>query len=429
MIRLKPNPENYFTCPECGVDHPRINQIRFESINVLADCTCTLCGYEFHQVLPVGHMVDYPISIGKERGGLHHRDSHPDWLADAVLKSHREYRKEEVGIERMILKKCRSVVILNALDSLYGHVLLKLYNAFHHLDQQKEIGLVLIIPKIFKWLIPQGCAEVWVVDLKLDQLVYGYEAIRKFVSIQSERFSEIYLSKAYSHPEFSTVDIERLTGVSPFNLETFSTRRPTVTFVLREDRWWFGIPLDYWFYRVCRKLKISTWGNRLLSKRQNRLVKRTIKLIRKELPDSDFFIVGLGKTGTYDGLATDERQVEVNPFVEKAWCMTYAKSHVVIGIHGSNMLLPTALAAGCVEILPEDRYGNMVQDISVRYTNRLQLFFYRFVDQFANSESVSGKAVAIIRDYKAYHRSMCCNTYSTEPTFMTTLPVVDDARH
>jgi hypothetical protein len=411
MVQLKPTSNSHYTCPECLTECTIVNEIRFETIHVLADCTCTCCGLEFFQVLPVGHTVAYPMSLGKINGTFYQQDKTPAWLASSFLKAHENIRKDEVPIEIIIYNEYDRVIILNTLDTLYGHVLLKLYNAFHHLDHQKDIGLVIIIPKIFKWLIPPGCAEVWVVDLNLDELVYSYEAIQKFVNKQSHRFQEIYLSYAYSHPDFSTVDISRLTEVTPFPLESFSAQSPTITFVLREDRWWYPSTADYWFYRMCRKLKVLQKGAKYLSSRQNSLIKKTITLIRKKLPNASFHIVGLGGTGTFVGYASDERKWKLNPIIERAWCNTYARSHVVIGIHGSNMLLPTAFAAGCVEILPEDRYGNMVQDLSVRYNNRLQLFFYRFVDQFAHPKSVASKAVGIITDFELYNRNMCRHTH------------------
>jgi hypothetical protein len=71
------------------------------------------------------------------------------------------------------------------------------------------------------------------------------------------------------------------------------------------------------------------------------------------------------------------------------------------------MLLPTALAASCVEILPEDRFGNIVQDISVRYSDRRQLFMYRFADQFIKPRKIAQKVVAIIRDYDTFYKNMC----------------------
>lgn len=414
MIRIKPNPQNVFICPECRTDQPRIHEIKVQSINVVADCTCIHCGFDFYQTLPVGHTTDYSLSIGKKNEKLYKPDESRPWLSNSFLKAHKEKRKQDVEIEKIVFKKCDHVIVLNTLDSLYGHVLLKLYNAFYHLNKQTDVGLVLIIPKIFLWLIPEGCAEVWVVDLKLGELVYGYEAIENFVSKELERFDEVYLSKAYSHPDFGQANITRLTGVRPFDLKKFSSLKPTFTFVLREDRWWFRTAGDYWFYRVCRKLKILNWGSRILSRRQNSLVKQTIRLIKKQLPDAKVYVVGLGRTGNFSGYAIDERQWNVSPAVENAWCSIYAQSHVVIGVHGSNMLLPTAHAAGCVEVLPGDRYGNMVQDLSVRYNNRLQLFFYRFADQFSRPASITEKAVAMIRDYALFHNNMCKNIYTDD---------------
>ena len=411
MIQLKPIPDNSFTCPECQVTNPHINKFIFESINMYADCTCQACDLEFMQVLPVGHSVDYPMSFGVDNKKFYKKIDCPDWLSASVLKSHSEIRREHIVIEKIVFKHYDQVVILNTLDSLYGHVLLKLYNAFHHLNQDKEIGLIIIVPKIFKWLIPPGCAEAWVVDVKLGDLIFGHQFFQKFVADQLNRYQVVYVSKAYSHPVTSGEDIARLTGVVPFSLANFGNLKPIITFILREDRWWFSSPLDYWFYRICRKLNISSWGNKILTMRQNHLVRKVIKAIKLELPESSFHLIGLGKTGNFDGLVNDDRSVSTNAEVEREWCRIYAITHVVIGVHGSNMLLPTALAAGCVEILPEDRYGNMIQDITVRYTDRQQLFFYRFSDQFAKPKSIANKAIAMIRDYQVFKKNMLINTY------------------
>lgn len=420
MIQLKPVPYNLFECPECLAPKPLINDVRFESVHVLADCTCNFCGFAFYHTFPVGHTVDKYVAIAKDGQKVYSNEKNHDLLSNALVRAHKQYKKEPVNIRRVIHTKCSKVVILNTLDSLYGHVLLKLYNAFYHLDRQKDIGLILIIPKMFEWLVPKGCAEVWIVDLKLSDFVYSHEAIQEFIRHELKRFSEVYLSRAYSHPDFQTIPIERLTNVKPFDLTNFKINPPTVTFVLREDRWWFSSPFDYWFYRICRKLKILHWASDRLSHQQNRLVKRTIVEIRKRLPTTNFHIVGLGRTGRFVGYGSDERKWKITERIEKDWCKTYAKSHVIVGIHGSNMLLPTALSAGCVEILPEDRFGNMVQDISVRYNNRLQLFFYRFADQFSSPVSVAKKVSSIIEDYEGYNANMCHNIYTSEME-MTTL--------
>src|SRR6478736_9368000 len=136
MLQLKPYPDNSFVCPKCGAERTQINQFRFESINIFADCSCNKCRFEFYQVLPVGHTVNYRISIGKKSGKIYKPYGCPEWLSLSLAKSHQERRDTEVIIEKNIFKQCDNVVILYTLDSLYGHVLLKLYNAFYHIDHQ-----------------------------------------------------------------------------------------------------------------------------------------------------------------------------------------------------------------------------------------------------------------------------------------------------
>ena len=427
MIQLKPEPEILITCPACQSQRSVMKEIVIQSAFVLIDCTCGECGFDFYQTLPVGHTVNDTFSIGKSDRELYPIQAKKTWLSEALLNAHRCPKQDEVAIQKIVFKKYEHVVVLNAIDYLYGHALLKLYNSLYHLDHHHELGLVIIIPKLFEWLIPQGCAEAWVVDLRLNELTSSYTSIQKFVSKEFERFETIYLSKAYSHPDFTGMDIRRFTGIRPFNLDNFTQEQPTITFILREDRWWFpGMP-DYWFYRLCRKFKMIRLGSRILSTRQNSLVKKTIKLVRQKIPQANFKIAGLGTTGDFSGYALDERRNDMAASAEKDWCRIYARSHVVVGVHGSNMLLPTAFAAGCVEILPKERYGNMVQDISVRYSDRRQLFFYRFVDQYAPPTSVASKVVAIINDYDIYYHNMCSNLYRGEGRTHELFPRIPDA--
>jgi hypothetical protein len=142
------------------------------------------------------------------------------------------------------------------------------------------------------------------------------------------------------------------------------------------------------------------------------LIKKTIHHVRKAIPNCDFFLTGLGRTGSFDRIGIDERRIKLDASTEREWCAIYARSHVVIGVHGSNMLLPTALSAGCVEILPDDRFGNMIQDISVRYNDRKQLFFYRFADQYSSPRAVAEKVIAMLTDFDLYNKNMCENLYA-----------------
>jgi hypothetical protein len=411
MIKIKPSLHSDFTCPFCGSQSIQLIAIRIPGMTSLADYICDICSQEFFIVLPTGHTSDQILAIDKDTGKIFKGRENPEWLNNIVHSTVNTLKKESITIRKEVFHKADRVIILNALDYIYGHSLLKLLNANYHLDHHQEFGLIIIIPSSLEWMIPKGTAEAWVVNLKLGDFVYSYEAIQEFVSQESSRFDEIYLSKAYSHPDQTTIDIKKFTGIAPFDLYHFSATIPHITFIVREDRWWLDSKLSYWFYRFCRWAGRVSWGGKILAYDQNRLINKTISIIKRVLPDAKMSIAGFGKSGDFDKSIDDKRSTHVNAETEKEWCRLYAQSHVVVGVHGSNMLLPTAFAAGCVEILPEDRYGNIVQDIAVRYTDRRQLFFYRMVDQYVSPELVAEKITAMIENYERYYRNMCMNVY------------------
>ena len=424
MIEVKPNLYNAFVCPECKTEHPNILDILIEGVHVMGDCICSVCGFEFYQLFPVGTTVDFPLAYGKANGLLY--DEVHAWVSIGLLEYIKTVRGRDIAIEKIVHKECKQVVILNALDFLYGHSLLKLLNVQYHLDHQKELGVVVIIPKILRWLVPKGCSEIWVVDVQLSELTYRQLAINNFISKELKRFDEVYLSRAYSHPDFRFVDISRFTGVVPFDIAKFSRVPIHITFVLREDRWWLIRAENFLMYRVLRRLGLRQAGTRFLVHHQNRLVKKTIRHIKRELPDSKFAIAGLGNSGDFTGYAEDWRRKKIDASTEAEWCSLYAKSQVVFGVHGSNMLLPSSLAAGCVEILPEGRYANIVQDLAVRYADRRQLYFYRFLPQYSKPRAVAMNIAAMITYYDKFNANMCVNNYR-EP--MMDIKDCDDKSH
>lgn len=411
MIEIKPLIDNSrFHCPECKAGNPAVLDIQLHSVYTLAECRCSHCRLEFYQTVPVGHCINDSVSIRKADGRISTDNDPGFWVADVVRKAKRHARDRSVTIKKIVHEEKKEVIVLNTLDYIYGHVLLKLYNYQHHL--KSDVGLVVIVPRAFEWLAPAEASEIWVVDLGLSELAYEHPSLTKWFKNEFKRFDRIWLSMAYSHPDFTRVDVKSMTGIAPFNLDFFTSEIPTITFVLREDRWWLRSKMEYWIYRFGRKFSwLRNFCNGIINIEQDQLVKRTIKDIRKQIPDARFFVTGIGENRGFGRLAMDSRTRSVNEEKELEWIRIYAHSHVVIGFHGSNMLMPTAFAAGCVEVLPSDRYPNFLQDISVRYNDRRQAFFYRFADQYSSPKSVADKAVSMIRDYEAFNNNMCRNLY------------------
>ena len=409
LVPLKPSLFAERCCPKCGAHGPASLGAVFPGIHILGEYKCRACGYRFYHDLPVGFAVDYDVAIGADDGQLHNPKQVSGWVHAPLMNGFRAPSDAEVRIERRVLRACERVVLLNTLDFLYGHVLLKLWNAQHYLDAHPDLGLVLLIPRSFEWLVPKGVAEVWLVDQKLSQAHGWHRSIDRQVQAFLHDFDEVWLGRGYAHPDKAGLDIERFTGVAPFPIERFAELPPRFTLVLREDRLWYRTPLHKWKHRAMRRVGLGGLADAYFRWDQHRMALSAFARIRQALPHATGAIVGLGDPRPVPDGLEDLRTRALNADTERAWCRAYASSHAAIGVHGSNMLLPSALAGGCIEILPYDRYGNIAQDMAHRRRDALLLFLYRFLDEFAGPKDVARHAVSLVQDFALFHRNNIVN--------------------
>lgn len=400
LVPLAPAMFNDFACPNCAAPRPAPSRSLFIGIQVLGDYRCSACGARYLRDLPIGFQTEVQLAFDPDTRRILHWNAEP-WITYPEYAAPTTHR---FPMERRVLRRCGKIILLNTLDHLYGHVLLKLLNAQHYLDHYPDHGLVVLVPRMFAWLVPDGVAEVWLVDQKLSQARAWHPCIDAFVQELLPAYQEVSLARGWSHPDHTRINIERFSRVQPFPLAEFTTRPPHVTIVARTDRLWFSSPWSKLLYRALNPLRLRNSLGGLFVHRQNAMIARTIRLIRRELPEVTFSVVGLGAPGGLRGLAEDLRTTRMDLDTELRWCRTYARSQVVVGVHGSNMLLPTAHAAGLVEILPHDRLGNIVQDVCVRENDRMQLFLYRFVDEFARPGDVARQVTSMFRYFTLYHR-------------------------
>ena len=405
MIELKPNTYNKFLCPECKNNNIKVIGIIFQGIHVLADCKCNICNFEFYHDFPVGHALLHPIAIGKINKSIYGKNN-VKWFSKPLKDLLLSKSRDKIKIEKKIFFDKKGVVILNCMDYLYGHVLLKLFNAQYYIDNCKQHGVIIIIPKIFEWLLPEGISEAWIVDIGLKETQNRFIQLEDFVKKEFERFDKIYLSLAFSHPDPSKIDIERFTKIKRFDLDKFLEKKINITFITREDRLWFNSKFELFIYKILRKLKLIIYFNKYFVYFQNELISKTCKQIINELPSVNFNVVGLGRGDKFIKYINDYRERNISKEVEIKWCKIYSKSHIVIGIHGSNMLLPTALAAGFIEILPKNRYGNIIQDIFLPYKKRELFYLGRFAREFATPDEIASQAISIIKHFVGFNKNM-----------------------
>ena len=141
------------------------------------------------------------------------------------------------------------------------------------------------------------------------------------------------------------------------------------------------------------------------------MVSELVEALRSDLPALDFAVVGLAEAGGRGDLPVwvkDMRRPKSGDDAERGWCERYAASHVVVGVHGSNMLLPSAHAGGVVELIGPERWGNFTQDILFRDAAdcRETLFRYRFVDELTPPSELARLVSLLLRKRESFRHLM-----------------------
>ena len=403
MIKLNPIPDVRRHCP---FDDVMLDVIDWyiPGMRNLADLRCPKCHREFYVDLLAGHGLCYPMLLDKTTGFVY--DPHKiKWFADWLYHSYANKSDEPLGFVTEDFRPFKTPLLLNCLDRLYGHCVLKLLNAQHYLDNNPELDLVVLVPRCLRWMVPDGVAAIWTVDLPLEHCTTWSNWLATEISARLKHFDEAWLSIAYPHPHPKDYTIARFTRVQPFSVDRWYAHleTPTFTFIWRDDRIWGkcgGLAL---LRRLVNKLRAKT-GLSDLSWSHHEQKRQVVLLeahLRKAFPNLNFVVVGLGKPGDMPTYIKDLRTTVIDPIVEQVWCDQYSHSHVVIGIHGSNMLLPSAHAGTTIELMPSDRWGNMIQDLLMPDLDcREALFRYRILPVSVSAQELSLIIVSLFNSYK-----------------------------
>jgi hypothetical protein len=243
-------------------------------------------------------------------------------------------------------------------------------------------------------MVPDGVAEVWTVPISLKNGQDYYPSFAEFVEKQSQRFEEIYLSEAYSHP--SQFDITKFTRVPKHSFD--HREKVQITFIWREDR----LLVNSFLFRVLRKLKLLQIALAI----QNWKVQQLFEKIRSKLPEAKFVVAGLGTKTKFPKWIEDCRVERFNETTEKETCQIYSESRLVIGLHGSNMLLPSGLAGMTLDLI-ETRWGNFAQDVLYQETNpRLASFRYRYLPSQVSPDILANIAAQMIETQSDFYFHM-----------------------
>jgi hypothetical protein len=134
----------------------------------LSGSSCPSCHRDYFADLPVGKGLLHPVLL-EVQNEMIHDEYGTDWFAKwlAYSYSHRVNAPDPLQTEEF--GSVRKPILLNCLDALYGHCLLKLFNAQYYIDHRSDPDLILLIPRNLRWLVPDTVAALWILDLPLSR--------------------------------------------------------------------------------------------------------------------------------------------------------------------------------------------------------------------------------------------------------------------
>jgi hypothetical protein len=390
MLRIKPQELKNIVCSKCHTSNQE-SEILWQGMHVCTKVVCKNCKAELVDSLPVGHSINRSYQLNLTDQEINGSDFAKQWLVgESLLTSLQNPEHEEIKITKEVLREFDQVVILNCIDYLYGHCLLKLLNAQRHLEDHPHIGVIVIIQPFLKWMVPKDVAEIWTVNMPLRKGWLYYPSFNNYVRQELERFNEVWISEAHSHP--TRYDLTKFTNITKHNFENSEF---LVTFVWREDRLWCTSLI----WRVLKKLNL----NKLVLLHQNWKIQRLFKDLQSKLDTAKFAVAGLGTETRFPDWIKDCRVKKFDKDTERQTCQLYAESRLVIGVHGSSLLLPSGHAGMVIDLMPADRWGNFAQDILYQEDDsRLAAFRYRYVSLQTSVQEVAYIASTMLLKYAKY---------------------------
>jgi hypothetical protein len=368
---LTPREARDHDCPRCDGTIV-FRGIRLVGWRLLHEGTCDGCGHEFVRDLPTGHGLVYPSLIDTTEGA-----GWGQWFERDVIDALRTPDDGPASLKVERRAEVGEAVFLNCLDFVYGHAVHKLLNAQRHLDDPDGPSLVLMVPAALASLVPEGAAEVWMVDEPFQRLRGWIRALEADVLRELARFDRCLLSTCYPHPHPSTWDIERFTGL----LEGERLGKPSIVMSVREDRLWGGS-----------------------ERRHRRNLSALWRRIADAFPEAAAAVIGVSRLDLVPDGVLDLRAAAPDATVERRWLNLMRGADLAVGVHGSNMLLPSALAAATVELVPKNRHANVTHaSLITERDPLLAVFRYRYLygdDELRDlaPERVADIAVMLLRE-------------------------------
>jgi hypothetical protein len=375
IVRIHPEVDFSPECPRDGTKLT-ISNVAIPGMRSLVDTVCLQCDSRYYVDLPVSHALWNRVSLDQKTLELYNTRE-PNWITEPLRRAF--LNQESRDLTPIVHKffHAERIVIVNCMDFVYGHALLKLLNTQKHIEQSPELGCCVLVSPELVDLVPAGVAEIWEFPVLIGEHWKWFSSLRRWVDGYIKQRQECFLSRAYSHPSSRGNDLRRYVRNLPDLSEQLERSNPVIMFCHREDR---------------------LWGRTLGDQQRN--LQTLLDKLSEIFPGLAFVLLGFGRQNRLHNSAAKLIDLRIEKFdrvVARNWLAHMQAADCCIGVMGSNMLLPSGLAKATVNLVQRTRSLNFFQDILFTGCDtdvRLAFLKYRFI--FGDSTLTDVKVSAVI---------------------------------
>tara|TARA_B110001452_G_scaffold157073_1_gene130720 strand:- start:1184 stop:2452 length:1269 start_codon:yes stop_codon:yes gene_type:complete len=308
-------------------------------------------------LIPTGHAAYYPLQFNKSsrkiiEGELNFFNKN---LYENYYKP-KELLKSDFKLE--IVPRNEKCLLVNLLDSCYGHSLLKLFNLIKiHQKFQDDFDIIVIVPESLEYLIPKDKFTICTIKISYYNLTSCYDL---------DPILEKVKKKYISFDCATTSTYEQYTNkndlIKFFLNNLKNNKQNNIIFYYRSDRY--------------RK-----WNGRF----QGRNITKLYQFLKPYFSsDVKFIILGELDNYKFPSWIVDKRVEKYSNEVDIDYNQEFSKSALTIGLLGSNLVLPSLLSLSTLHLVPNHKRHNALED-SVPLIDSTFNTWYSNLQVFGNS--------------------------------------------
>ena len=307
-----------------------LNDFYFYGWRNLYECRCTKCKANFLIDMPIFSGIPYPAIYDKKKGVINNVAS---WWGEPLENISSKLLEKVIVNDIKTNKQNNKLIIFNLLDFVFGHSFMRLERLTYYIDNQdfKEYDFLVLVPSQLRYLLSKFEDTISIVEIKasFSKYKYFYANIDKEVKKITHNYSNVFC-EMLKYPQQEFIKLENL-----------------------------HLPINKWVKDI-KKIVIVYRKDRVIgvtNRAQFIFYKKLISMVNKL--DIEIFMIG-DKDTYFFNKVNDLRVVEFDKNTDILWNETCSGA-ITIGVHGSNMLIPSLCSAYNLEFVSYDKLYNFGQ--------------------------------------------------------------------